>query len=326
METIAASPRKKIGVCISGGGAKIGFAVGVLEVMLDKGIEIDLAYGISAGSLCTAGLCYGGRDCGVPFLRDTLLGIRKRSNVFKKQWFWALLTLWPGWGKADGWFEMDTMRRKLNTLPLDKPTMRGVVGYVKLKSGEIEYKSCDPNPQQSVSKQDFLDAVQASCSIPAAMQSQRYGTDNYVDGGVIDVLPLRRLLQDPLQVSEVHVICLSPLPTPPTDKTFKNILQVGERSVDLMVDTAFKNDLEYAKRINNLLDDYQRFAGSGLHTLLAGSALKKWLSDKRKIDFFIYEPKDIICDTFDFQTKTIQAGIEYGQNTAREILAHYPNH
>jgi predicted acylesterase/phospholipase RssA len=113
-----------VGICISGGGAKIGFAVGVLEVMEEHEIKIGLAYGISSGSLCTAALCYGD----VPFLKRTLLGIRKRDDVLKRQWTKAVWTLMTGWGKADGWYEMDTMRRKLDTLPEDKPKIEGVVG------------------------------------------------------------------------------------------------------------------------------------------------------------------------------------------------------
>lgn len=318
MEARADAPGKKIGVCISGGGAKIGFAAGVLEVMVEeKKINIDLAYGISAGSLCTAALCYDT----VEFLEEMLLRIRNRNDVLRTQWRRMLWTLITGLGKADGVFEMNTMRRLLETVSLNKTKIKGVVGYVKLQSGQIEYISSD-----QVNREDFLDAVQASCSIPAFCQSQRVGMDNFVDGGVINVLPLKRIVEDPLEVTEVHVICLSPLPTPPIEKTLKNIMQVGERSIDLMIDTALQNDLDYAKRINSLLEDHRRLAGSGLQTLLEGGSLQKWLADKRKIDFFIYEPEDAICDTLDYQPKTIQAGIKYGHEVARKILARYPHH
>jgi NTE family protein len=297
--------RTMVGVCISGGGAKIGFAVGVLEVMEEHGIKIDLAYGISSGSMCTAALCYAD----VAFLKKTLLGIRKRNDVLRRQWAKAVWTLMTGWGKADGWFEMNTMRRKLDTLPYDQPRMKGVVGYVKLQSGNIEYKSSD-----SVSKKDFLDAVQASCSIPVYMQTQRVGMDNYVDGGVRDVLPLKRLLKDPLKVNEVHVVCLSPLTTPPEDKTYKNIAQVAVRSLDLLVNEVLQNDYDYAVLINKLLD----------HKHLLSRDLQSWLAGKRKIKLFRYLPTKTICETTDFRTEMIQKGIDHGREIAADVLKNYP--
>jgi NTE family protein len=294
-----------VGVCISGGGAKIGFAVGVFEVMEKHGIKIDLAYGISSGSICTAALCYGN----VKFLKETLLSIKKRDDVLKKQWSKAIWTLMTGLGKADGWYEMDTMRRKLDLLPEDKPKIKGVVGYVKLQSGDIEYKASD-----QLSKKEFLDAVQASCSIPAYMQSQRVGNDNYVDGGVRDVLPLKPLIKDDLQVDEIHVICLNPL-TPSSNKTYKNIVQVATRSVDLLVNEVLQNDFDYMVLLNNLLAQKQCLS-SGLQT---------WLKNKRIIKPFRYLPAETICDTTDFREETIRKGIEHGRTIASQVLSKYPD-
>ncbi len=98
----------RIGICISGGGAKIGFAVGVLEVIFEKGIRPELIYGISSGSLCTAGLCYGN----LKFLKAQLLAIRKRSDVLGGQGFRAFMSQLFGIGSADGLFSMEKMREK----------------------------------------------------------------------------------------------------------------------------------------------------------------------------------------------------------------------
>ncbi len=295
---------EKIGVCISGGGAKIGFAVGVLEVMEEHGIKIDLAYGISSGSICTAALCYGD----LSFLKTTLLAIRRREDVLKRQWAKTIWTLLTGCGEADGWYEMDTMRRKLDALPLDKPRMKGVVGYVNLQSGNLEYKASG-----SLSKDEFLNAVQASCSIPVYMQSQRAGPNNYVDGGVREVLPLKPLVKDPMKVDEIHVISLSPLVMPPTGKTYKNILQVGGRSVDLLANEVLQNDYDYAVLINKLMD----------YRACLSSELRSWLEVKRKIRLFRYLPTKIICETTDFRKEMIEKGIAHGREIALDVLQGY---
>ena len=50
---------KKVGIALSGGGAR-GFAhVGVLKALADKGIPIDLVSGVSAGSFVGGAIASG---------------------------------------------------------------------------------------------------------------------------------------------------------------------------------------------------------------------------------------------------------------------------
>jgi NTE family protein len=165
-----------VGVCISGGGAKIGFAVGVMEKMAEKGIRPYLISGISSGSLCTAGLCYGDLD----ILREKLLSIKGRADVLNGQLLKVIWTLLSGLGQADGLYGMRTMRHKLEELPHQIPRIHGIVGYVELRSGEIVYVT---TRDEGMTKEKFLDAVQASCSIPGSMQTQRIDSEVRVDGG-----------------------------------------------------------------------------------------------------------------------------------------------
>jgi predicted acylesterase/phospholipase RssA len=293
-----------IGVCISGGGAKIGFAVGVLREMEAHGIKLNLAYGVSSGSLCTAGICYGGLD----FLEQTLLDIKERSDVLKKQWAKVIFTLVSKRGSADGWYEMNTMRRKLDGLPLANSKFRGVVGYVNLQSGQIEYKASD-----EVQREEFLDAVQASCSIPVYMQTKRAGNNNYVDGGVRDILPLKALIEDRIGVDEIHVILLSPVLMPSVDKPYKNIIEVGLRSIDLLVNEVLQNDYNQLVLVNKLIAQKQ----------FLSSDLREWLKDKRTIRPYKYIPKKTICGTTDFCRENIEDGIKHGREVAVEELKNY---
>jgi predicted acylesterase/phospholipase RssA len=286
------------GVCISGGGAKIGFAVGVLETMESKGIKPKLVYGISSGSLCTAALCFGSVD----FLKNKLLEIRKKEDVLDPQWFKVLINQIIGLGKADGFFGMKTMRKKLEQLPEDEPLLKGVVGYVDLNSGGITYVSSG-----NVTKEDFLDAVQASCSIPLVMQTQRVGEEVRVDGGVRDILLLKRLIDDPLNVDEIHVICLSPV-SPDQKQIGKKILSVALRTIDLILNEVLQNDLKVAKIYNRILE-------KGMEELIPG---------KRMIKFYEYIPTQIICYTIEFKKENIQKGIDHGLEIAQEVLKDYP--
>lgn len=298
-----------VGVCISGGGAKIGFAVGVMEKMREKGIHPDLATGISSGSICTAALCYGDLD----ILKAMLLAIKSRKDVLNRQLFKVIWTLLSGFGQADGLYGMKTMRRKLDELPHQTPKICGIVGYVELRSGEIIYVSTQ---DEGMTKDKFLDAVQASCSIPGSMQTQRVGSEVRVDGGVKDVLPLKRIIKDPLQVEEIHVICLSPLKDPLEPKAkLKGVLQVSMRSIDILVKEALLNDLETAEYYNELI---------GMAPQL-GPTMQPRLAGKRIIRFYKYIPAFTICETTDFREENIRKGIEHGHEIAEAVLQSYPN-
>ena len=287
-----------VGLCISGGGAKIGFALGVLEIMESKGIKPNLVYGISSGSLCTAALCYGSVD----FLKMQLLEIRKKEDILNPQWFKALIAQTLGLGNADGLFSMKTMRKKLGKLPEDKPIMKGVVGYVDLNGGGITYIS-----SLDVEKKDFLDAVQASCSIPLVMQTQRWGDEVRVDGGVRDMLPLKQLIDDPLTVDEIHIISLNPV-TPDKKQIKKKIMPVALRTIDLILNEVLQNDLKIAKIYNMILE-------KGLDKLIPG---------KRMVKFYEYIPTQFICDSIEFNKENIQKGIDHGLEIANKVLKNYP--
>lgn len=288
-----------VGVCISGGGAKIGFAIGVLETMESKGIKPEIAYGISSGSLCTAALCYGS----VEFLKNRFLEIRKKEEVLKPQLLKVLITQIMGLGKADGIYGMDRMRKKLNELPEDKPLKKGVVGYVDLSNGGITYVS-----SADVEKEDFLNAVQASCSIPLVMQTLRIGEEVRVDGGVRDMLPLKQIIDDPIKVDEIHVVSLNPL-NPSSKKIGKKIVPVALRTVDLILNEVLQNDLKIAKIYNLILEQ----------------GMDRLIPDKRLIKLYEYVPTEYICDSIDFRKENIQKGIDHGIEIAKKVLKNYPS-
>jgi NTE family protein len=288
-----------VGICISGGGAKIGFAIGVLETMESKGINPEIAYGISSGSLCTAALCYGSVD----FLKSKFLEIQKKEEVLKPQLLKVLMTQITGMGKADGIYSMKRMRKKLNQLPADEPLKNGVVGYVDLKSGEIKYVS-----SSDVGKEDFLNAVQASCSIPLVMQTLRIGEEVRVDGGVRDMLPLKQLIDDPIKVDEIHVVSLNPL-TPGSKDIGKKIVPVALRTVDLILNEVLQSDIKIAKIYNMILEQ-------GMDKLIPG---------KRLIKLYEYVPTKHICDSIDFRKENIQKGIDHGIEIANKVLKNYPS-
>jgi predicted patatin/cPLA2 family phospholipase len=194
------------------------------------------------------------------------------------------------------------MRRKLDTLPLPEPKIKGVVGYVDLTGGEIRYVS-----SLDTTKKEFLDHVQASCSIPFFMRTQRTGGEVRVDGGVRDILPLKNLIRDPMRVGEIHVIGLSPPAGDPRPKRVGgDIVSVVKRAVELLTNEIYRNDLKTARDVNRMLD------------------LGVDLEDKRKLRIYEYFPEKEVCgDSLDFRAEVIRAGIDMGRAVAEAVLQGY---
>jgi hypothetical protein len=138
------------------------------------------------------------------------------------------------------------------------------------------------------------------------MQTQRLGEEVRVDGGVRDVIPLNRLIEDIISVDEIHVICLSPV-DPDQKQIKKKILPVTLRSIDLIINEVMQNDLKIAKLYNMLIE-------KGMKELVPG---------KRHIKLYEYIPTKIICDSIDFRKENIQKGIDHGLEVAQEVLKDY---
>jgi NTE family protein len=51
--------KKRVGLVIGSGGVKCAAAIGLLSVMRDEGIDIDIAVGCSGGSLYVASIALG---------------------------------------------------------------------------------------------------------------------------------------------------------------------------------------------------------------------------------------------------------------------------
>ena len=144
------------------------------------------------------------------------------------------------------------------------------------------------------------------------METLRFGKkDIRVDGGVIDVLPLKPIFKKikvkNYEKNEIHVIGLSPLKISPSrDPIKRKIIDVTKRSVGILVNEIYKNDLETAKNINEDLK-------SGIPR-----------ESKKEVKLFQYFPDIDICDSLDFRRETIDEGIKIGRKKAEEVLREYP--
>ena len=163
---------KKFGLALGGGGTR-GFAhIGAIKALKEKGIEPEIFAGTSAGAI-VAGLLAANKtpDEIMAFLKDVRLNDA------------AKITL-PGAGFAS----LDNLGKKLDAI-LDHKDFADLpyplyVCVSNLNTGRVEY----------INSGNVALAIQASASIPILFTPVTINGFQYVDGGVLDNVPVSPLV------------------------------------------------------------------------------------------------------------------------------------
>ena len=197
----------KVGLVLSGGGAR-GFAhAGALLALEEVGIKADIIAGVSAGSVVTAMYASGmAPEEIVTAFSDVKFGDFAELGV-----------------PRDGFFSMDGFKKFL----------KKHIPYDKIEDLPLPAMICatdlDNNKPVAFSEGSIVDCVAASCSIPIVFKPVRIGGVTYVDGGVLANLPAWALRD-----SCKYLIGINCSPVPHRGKP-KSIMDIAHRTDDLLV-------------------------------------------------------------------------------------------
>ncbi len=202
--TVPKPPPKppRVGLALGGGAAR-GFAhVGVLQVLEENGIKVDLVAGTSAGSLIAAIYASGknGKE-----LQAMAEGMDEGAIT---DWSFPLRGLIRG--EALARFVRDKTGGKgieQMTVPL------GIVATDLSDGSPILFRSGDTGT-----------AVRASSAVPAVFQPVKIGQREYVDGGLVSPVPVRFAREMGAQVIIGVDISSPPEKDPPGD-AFRMLMQ-----------------------------------------------------------------------------------------------------
>jgi len=169
--------RKPLGICLSGGGA-IGIAhIGVLQALMDNGIEPDVVSGSSMGAII--GTLYA-----AGYFPSEMLQMIQEDRLYLVS---KLMTFKPTFWKS-GFSTHGTVQKLIHeTIPRDdfKSLKRKMfICVTNLNTMEWEVKSSGKN---------LATWVSASASIPGIFETQVVDGVYYVDGGVLNNLPAQPL-------------------------------------------------------------------------------------------------------------------------------------
>jgi NTE family protein len=162
---------KKIGIALGGGGTR-GFAhLGVLKALEEAGIKPNVFSGTSAGAIVGSLLAAGKES-------DEVFELMKKNKLTD----FAKIKL-----PINGFMSLENMGKKLgkmlpgeNFKDLKYPFFAAATN---LYTGKIEY----------ISEGNLVQAVQASSSIPIIFSPVEINGYLYVDGGLLDNVPIKPL-------------------------------------------------------------------------------------------------------------------------------------
>lgn len=193
----------KTGIVLSGGGARGVAHLGILKALDELGVVIDCISGTSAGAFAGALYAQGLKP-------DEIFELIKGVGF--------LNSVRPAWVRT-GLFNLEGMKGILQkNIPVNNFNSLRIpltVAATDIRKGQIYY----------FSEGELISAVLASCSIPAIFNPVSLNGNLYVDGGLIDNLPVKPIRKECDFIIGSHCNHISP------DVDVANIKSVIERSL-----------------------------------------------------------------------------------------------
>jgi len=208
----------KTGLVLSGGGTR-GFAhLGIIAALHEKGIQPDVISGTSAGALAGAFMAAGKKP-------HDVLEIFKQGSFFK---YTKLQIPRDGLMKLDGLKEL--ISKEIPARNIEELETPLFIAVSNLNSGEVEYRSSGP----------LGETVLASASIPILFAPVDMNGCRFVDGGLLDNIPI-----EPLKRNCNQIIVSNISPINPKQK-INNLIEIAIRSFYMSVNANLKQVRKYA--------------------------------------------------------------------------------
>lgn len=205
----------KIGISLSGGGARGIAHLGILQALGEIGVKIDKIVGVSSGSIVGAFFASG-------YTPKEILDFIKKSKFL-----WSMRpTFWK-----PGLLDMKGLEKLfLKYLPDDnfeKLNIPLIISTTNLNTGE----------ETQFSEGNLIQPILASCAMPFIFSPIEYQNKTFIDGGISNNMPTK-----PLEDCDIIIGSYSN-PYNPED-SLKSSKSVLERSILLLVKKSVQAELD----------------------------------------------------------------------------------
>ena len=197
---------KNIGVVFSGGGARVAAHIGVLQALNENGIYPTHISGASGGALIGALYCHG-------YSPLEILELSKSQSFLK---------IFKIGFTNKGLIEMTHLKKFLSNHIVDdfkKLKIPLYVSVTNLNLGNFEIKSSGK----------LIECLCATCAVPLLFKPIKMDGNLYIDGGLLNNLPIEPLLNTCDEIIGVSVNIHQ------YESNIKGVMQITERCLHLAV-------------------------------------------------------------------------------------------
>jgi NTE family protein len=183
----------------AGGGARGAAQVGMLQALMSRGITADAAYGASVGAVNAASYAGDPTLAGIEELAKSWRAIT-RDDVFPQGRFsppWRFLQRRDAVHSNSGL--RTVIENGLRFERIEDAPVHLEVNATSLTDGRSRWFSAGP----------AVETVLASTALPALLPPVTLGSESFIDGGVVDNVPVGRALEQGAQ--RIFVLLCGPL-------------------------------------------------------------------------------------------------------------------
>lgn len=200
----------KLGICLAGGGAKGAYQIGAWKALRELGIDsnIEVFSGCSIGSINVALMATGDYD----FAYDIWSSMNKGSVISFDKSIIKRLTEHKNHIFSQGLFDTNRIKDLLNENLDYKAVAKKDVFATLSDSGKYKnpiagclnmyYNHIIKGKDQAIyinmrdkSKEEIIEIIMGSCALPFVFKNITINGRNYYDGGLIDNLPIKPLIE-----------------------------------------------------------------------------------------------------------------------------------
>lgn len=279
----------KKGLVLEGGAMRGLFTAGIIDLMMENGIEPDGLIGVSAGA--AFGCNYKSRQPG------RALRYNKRFAKDKRYCSW-----WSWWKSGDlynadfGYHVIPTLYDIFDDKAFEENPMEFIAVCTNVETGEPFYKKlveCNPLT---------YDWIRASASMPLASKVVELEGMKVLDGGVADSIPLEYF--ESIGYERNVVILTQPEGYIKAHNPLMPLMRIALRKYPKMIEAMDKRHLMYNKEL-----EYVREAEK------AGRALVIRPENKLPIEHISHDPEEM--------QRVYDIGRETGMKYIEELKAFY---
>lgn len=238
----------KRGLVISGGGSTGAFAGGILEYLIkEKGLEWDIVVGTSTGSLLVPLVSINKidelKDVYTNVTNSDIFSISPYNKRNKFKIFNILKRLILGKTSVG---DASKLRKKIISIFTEDDYNKTVkmekyiyVSTTNMTKSKVEYKC-----QRSENYNDFCDWMFASASFPILFDIVRKNGYEYLDGGIVEPIPLQKAVDEECDIIDVIVLSAEQINDNPKSE---NMFDVAINTLKIMREEINSDDLEIGK-------------------------------------------------------------------------------